>query len=50
MCDMVTLGGKENVLEPRDRTSTVMSSALDLKHFNLKTNREDLPPMGSRYV
>jgi hypothetical protein len=30
MCDMVTLGGKDNGLEPGNRISTLMSSALDL--------------------
>jgi hypothetical protein len=30
MCDMVTLGEKSNILEPRKRISTLMSSALDL--------------------
>ena len=30
MCDMVTLGDKDNGLEPKNRTPTLMSSALDL--------------------
>ena len=30
MCDMVTLGGKDNDLEPGNHISTLMSSALDL--------------------
>jgi hypothetical protein len=45
MCDMVTLDGKDNCLEPGNCISTLMSSALDLK-----INREHLPPMGSPYV
>jgi hypothetical protein len=43
MCDIVTLGGKGNVLEPGNHISVLMSSALDL-------GREHLPPMGSPYV
>jgi hypothetical protein len=46
MCDMVTLSDKDNGLEPGNRISTLMSSALDLWHFDLKTKREHLPPMG----
>jgi hypothetical protein len=30
LCDMVTLGGKGNVLEPGKHISTLMYSALDL--------------------
>jgi hypothetical protein len=30
MCDMVTLGGKDNCLEPGNRISTLMSSVLVL--------------------
>jgi hypothetical protein len=30
MCDIMTLGGKGNVLEPGNHISTLMSSALDL--------------------
>jgi hypothetical protein len=50
LCDMVTLGGKDNCLEPGNRISTLMSSALDLLPFDLKINREHLPPMGNLYV
>jgi hypothetical protein len=51
MCDMVALGGKDiNCLEPGNRISTLMSSALDLSPFDLKINKEHLPPMGSPYV
>jgi hypothetical protein len=42
MCDMVTLGDKDNGLEPRNCIPTLMSSVLDLRF-----NREYLPPMGS---
>jgi hypothetical protein len=38
MCDMVTLGGKDNGLEPGNRISTSMSSALDLLTSNLIGN------------
>jgi hypothetical protein len=48
MCDIVTLGGKDNGLEPENRISILMSSALDL--FDLKINRKYLPPMGSPYM
>jgi hypothetical protein len=47
---MVILGGKDNGLEPGNRISTLMSSAFDLRPFDLKTDREHLPPMGSLYV
>jgi hypothetical protein len=50
MCDMVTLGGKDNGLEPGNHISTLMSSALDLSPIDLKINREHRPPMGSPYV
>ena len=50
MCDMVTLGGKDNGLEPENCNSALMSSVLDLLSFDLKFNREHLPPMGSLYV
>ena len=50
MCDMVNIGGKDNGLEPGDIISTLMSSVLDLSPFDLKFNREHLPPMGSLYV
>jgi hypothetical protein len=30
MCDMVTLGGKDKGVEPRNHISILMSSALDL--------------------
>jgi hypothetical protein len=50
MCGMVTLGGKDNGLEPGNHISTLMSSALDLRPFDLKINREHLPPMRSPYV
>jgi hypothetical protein len=50
MCDMVTLGGKDNCLEPGNRISTSMSSALDLWPFDLKINREHFPSLGSMYV
>jgi hypothetical protein len=51
MCDMVTLGDKDNYgLEPKNRIPTLMSSALDLWPFDLTINREHLPPMGSLYV
>ena len=49
-CDMVTLGGKDNGLEPRNNISTLMSSVLDLSAFDLKFNREHLLPTGSLYV
>jgi hypothetical protein len=45
---MVTLGGKGNILEPKNHISTLMSSALDLWPFHLKINSEH--PMGSSYV
>jgi hypothetical protein len=50
MCDMVTLGGKDNGLESGNRISTLMSSVLDLSPFDLKINREHLSLMGSLYV
>ena len=50
MCDMVNIGGKDNGLEPRNIISTLMSSVLDLSPFDLKFNREHLPPTGSLYV
>jgi hypothetical protein len=50
MCDMMTLSGKDNGLEPGNHISTLMSSALDLWPFDFKIHREHLPPMGSLYV
>jgi hypothetical protein len=50
MCDMVTLDGKDNCLEPGNCISTLMSNVLDLWPFDLKINMEHLPPMGSPYV
>jgi hypothetical protein len=89
MGDIVTLGGKDNSVEPGNRISTLLSSALDLytsksignifspwvvyvydmvtldskdnclepgncspvrSTFDLKINREHLPPMGSPFV
>jgi hypothetical protein len=38
MCDMMTIGGKDNGLDPGNRISTLMSSALDLWPFYLKIN------------
>ena len=45
MCDMVTLGGKDNGLQPENCNSASMSSVLDLSPFDLKINREHLPLM-----
>ena len=50
MYDMVTLGGKDNTLEPGNHFATSMSSALGLRSFDPKINREHLRPMGSPYV
>jgi hypothetical protein len=50
MCDMVILGGKDNGLDPGNHISTLMSSVLDLRHFDLKIHREHLPPIGCLYV
>ena len=50
MCDMVTLGGKDNGLESENCNSASMSSVLDLSPFDLKINREHLPLMGRPYV
>jgi hypothetical protein len=50
ICNMVTLAGKGNVLEPENHISTLMSSALDLSPFEPKFDRELLFPMGSSYV
>jgi hypothetical protein len=50
MCDMVTLGEKSNILEPRNCISISMSSVLHLWPFDPKINSEHLPPMGSLYV
>ena len=49
-CELVTLGGKDNGLESGNNISALMSSVLDLSPFDLKFNREHLPPTGSLYV
>jgi hypothetical protein len=49
MCDIVTLGGKDNGLD-LETLFLLMSNALDLGPFDLKINREHLPPMGSLYM
>jgi hypothetical protein len=47
MCDMVTLGEKSNILKPRNRISTLISTAFDLKTSKSSVR---LSPMGSLYV
>ena len=50
MCDMVTLGDRNNGLEPENCNSASMSSVLDLSPFDLKINREHIPLMSRPYV
>ena len=50
MYDIVTLGRKDNALEPGNHIATLMSSALDLCPFDPKFNRKHLCPMGRPYA
>ena len=50
MYDIVTLGRKDNALEPGNHIATLMSSALDLLSFDPKFKREYICPMSSPYV
>jgi hypothetical protein len=47
LCDMVTLGGKGIVLEPRNLISILISSVLDLL---TSKSREHPPSMGCLYM